>query len=100
MTPRFYFAVLLLTVAVGCAAAPSSMEQADRRPWSVRMSASTMRRHPDPVTLEGGSRALPKWSYSTAFLIHAIAQAGAETDRPDYLDYAKRYMDAFLDESG
>lgn len=100
MTPRFCFAVLLLTVAVGCAAAPSSKEQADRRPWSVRMADSTMKRNPDPVTLEGGSRALPKWSYSTAFLIHAIAQVGTEMDRPDYLDYAKRYMDAFIDESG
>lgn len=100
MTRSFSFFVLLLAIAAGCAAAPSTEEQPDRRPWSVRMAESTMKRHPDPVTLEGGSRALPKWSYSTAFLIHAIAQAGVEKDRPIYLDYAKRYMDAFLDESG
>ena len=97
---RSFFCVLVLVFGMtGCATAQSP-ERGNGRPWSVRMADSVMARHPDPVSLEGGSRKLPKWSYSTAFLIHAIAQAGVEKDQAKYIDYAKQYMDAFLDASG
>src|SRR5688500_999308 len=91
--------VALLTFACGCAAAQSSAKP-DAAPWSVRMSDSVIVRNPDPLTIEGGKPERPNWSYSTAFLVHAVAQAGSAKDKPAYLDYGKRYVDAFLDASG
>ena len=100
MTRAIFPLVALVLVTVGCAGAQSAQQHAGDPPWSMRMADSVMMRNPDPVTLEGGSRKLPRWSYSNAFLVHAIAQAGIEDDQPKYVDYAKQYMDAFLDPAG
>jgi unsaturated rhamnogalacturonyl hydrolase len=96
---RIATVALMLLLAVGCASS-SPRPQPTAKAWSTRMADSVLARNPDPLTLEGGKRARPNWSYSTAFLVQSVALAGVANNDPRYLDYARSYADAFLDSQG
>ena len=69
--------------------------------WAVRMADAVMARHPDPGTIDLGPRERePAWDYAAAFAVHAVGQVGARTGDAKYVDYARRYMDLFVDEAG
>ena len=69
--------------------------------WSVRVANTSIAQHPQATTIERDPRIHgPKWQYSTAFVVDAIAQVGVVTGDRKYIDYAARYVDVFLDDSG
>ncbi|HEV2294942.1 MAG TPA: glycoside hydrolase family 88 protein [Tepidisphaeraceae bacterium] len=95
-TPLF---VALLVMACGCARreGPSNTGEANAVRWSVRMADSTMARHPNPALMEDPE---PEWRYSSSFAVHSIARLGVETGERKYIDYARRYMEPFIDDAG
>jgi unsaturated rhamnogalacturonyl hydrolase len=114
-TPEsFVVCALVLLVGCGCAARaeapeppPQQQPQQPQQPqrsqprWSVRMADSVLARHPDPATIgRRAGRAEPKWDYASSFAAYAVAQVGLRTGQVKYLDYARRYMDAFVDGRG
>jgi len=90
---------LLLAALTGCASDAKQSRATRLGPdhWAVRMADSTIARYPNPALMEDAE---PHWRYSTSFTVHAIGRLGAETGNAKFVDYAKRYADAFIDESG
>ena len=86
----------LWLLACGCAQPASDREAAAPR-MSVRMADSTMARHPTPALMEDPE---PEWRYSSSFAVHAIARLGVETGEQKYVDYARKYMEPFVDDAG
>ncbi|MGB7158018.1 MAG: glycoside hydrolase family 88 protein [Tepidisphaeraceae bacterium] len=91
--------VVVLAAFCGCTrdAKPSKPSPLKADHWAVRMADSTIARHPNPALMEDPE---PHWRYSTSFTVHAIARLGTETGNPKYIDYAKRYVEPFIDETG
>lgn len=84
---------LLLLAAVAAAQ--------EGRPWSVRMADSVMGRQPRATQIEQRTPAdTPKWSYSAALLVRAVGEVGRKTSGKKYLDYAKDYVDCFVNDQG
>ena len=91
-----YVALCLAMVGWGCAKTAVSREAAAPG-MAVRMADSTIARHPDPALMEDPE---PEWRYSSSFAVHAIARLGVETGQQKYVDYARKYMESFIDEQG
>ena len=89
--------LMLALLACGCAQSAGNREAAAGPRMSVRMADSTMARHPNPALMEDPE---PEWRYSSSFAVHAIARLGVETGQQKYLDYARKYMEPFVDEQG
>ncbi len=74
------------------------------KPWSARMADSIMVRQPKGIMIEGrGPNYVPKWSYSVAFAVRAVAEVGVNAtglEREKYIAYAKDYMANFINEQG
>jgi unsaturated rhamnogalacturonyl hydrolase len=105
MNLRILFSLLSLScLGAGCASSLPSSDRAaadQRDTWSVRMADSVLARNPDPTTLERADpKTPPKWSYATAFEVQAIGELGARTGDKRYLDYARQFMQAFVDDHG
>jgi unsaturated rhamnogalacturonyl hydrolase len=66
--------------------------------WSSRTADSILARHPRATSIESGEP--PRWSYSPSFAVYAVAQVGLRTGDTRYVDYARQYMDAFVDAHG
>ena len=91
----------LLVVVVALVTFAGCGRPAASRPWSVRMADSVMARHADPATIElTDDAAEPKWSYSASFAVYAVAQVGVRSGDARYIDYARRYMNEFVDDRG
>jgi unsaturated rhamnogalacturonyl hydrolase len=90
---------LLLAIVSGCAT-PKKPEKSDK-PWSLRMAESVVARHPDPAKWELDDKQRdPKWSYATSFATYAVTTVGLSTGDAKLAEYAKKYIDAFIDEDG
>ncbi len=61
------------------------------------MADSTIARHPNPALMEDPE---PEWRYSSSFAVHAIARLGVQTGNAKYVDYARKYMEPFIDDDG
>ena len=87
---------LVLLAASGCTSTTTP-----KQPWSVLTADSIIAQHPHGSTIENDPRVRgPKWQYSTAFAVQAIAQVGVQTGGRKYIDYAARYVNLFLDDTG
>jgi unsaturated rhamnogalacturonyl hydrolase len=113
MTPatlRGTFLTLAFTLLfTGCSTMTSSTPDASgatavatEGPWSVRTAKSVVARSSRGVNIERdpASTAPPKWSYSTAFNVYAVAMVGEKTGDQRLLDYGRDYVRAFTDDSG
>jgi len=72
-------------------------------PWAQRMADSIIARQPKGTMLEArGQGEMPKWSYSAAFCVRAVAEVGAGKGAAGekYVKYAQDYMDAFINDAG
>jgi unsaturated rhamnogalacturonyl hydrolase len=91
--------VVVATIAAGCTT-PKKPEKSEK-PWSVRMAESVVAEHPDPSKWEIDERRQdPKWSYATSFATYAVTTVGLSTGDPKLTEYAKLYIDAFIDKDG
>ena len=88
-------------LSLGCTS-NSNGATASTQPWSARMADSIMARHPRGVTIEQNedAPAQQKWTYSTAFAIYAIGEVGVRSGDKKYVDYARAYMNEFIDDKG
>jgi unsaturated rhamnogalacturonyl hydrolase len=92
----------LILLASACAPqerspAESTSPPAPAQRWSVRMADSTIARHPNPSLMEDPE---PEWRYSSSFAVHAIAQLGVDTREPKYIEYAKQFVEPFIEDDG
>ena len=92
-----WITLLVAVAACGCAGAGCSANDAKAQRWSVRMADATIARHPNPALMEDPE---PEWRYSSSFAVHAIARLGVETGERKYIDYARRYVEPFIDDHG
>ena len=88
----FIFMALLL----GCSPKNKSSEK-EQQPvsWAIQFADATMTRYDSLVTYLGKK---PKYEYDLAFLASAIDKFG--TVDPKYSEYAKAYIDYFVQEDG
>ena len=92
--------LLLLIIVTGCATAKTK-PPASEKPWSIRMAETVVAEHPDPAKWElDDKRRAPKWSYATSFAAYAVAAVGARTGDAAFVEYAKKYVDEFIDKDG
>jgi unsaturated rhamnogalacturonyl hydrolase len=95
--------VVLATLLAGSTALAADPIDATK-PWSARMADSIMTRQPKGIMIEGrGPNYVPKWSYSVAFAVRAVAEVGVNAKGPEkdkYIAYAKDYMANFIDDAG
>jgi len=99
-----YACLLLLLVAAalagGCATGPKKPEKSEK-PWSRRMAESVVAEHPDPSKWEVDKRSQDsKWSYATSYATYAVTTVGLSTGDRKLSEYAKTYVDAFIDKDG
>ncbi len=96
---RWVSLCLAMIASGGCARSGRSSKNAEAVTprMSVRMADSTIARHPNPALMEDPE---PEWRYSSSFAVHAIARLGVERGEQRYIDYARKYVDAFIDAEG
>jgi len=96
----YAFVLVLIALVTGCTTAKQKPPASDK-PWSVRMAETVVAQHPDPAKWElDDKRHAPKWSYATSFATYAVATVGARNGDAAFIDYAKKYVDAFIDKDG
>jgi unsaturated rhamnogalacturonyl hydrolase len=88
--------ILLIGMLFGCTSKNKApiIEQ-KQISWAIKMADAVMARFDSLVTYNGKS---PKYEYDLAFLASAIDKLGS-TD-PKYSEYAKAYIDYFVQEDG
>jgi len=69
--------------------------RSENQSWAIKFADATMTRYDSLVTYLGNK---PKYEYDLAFLASAIDKLGS-TD-PKYSEYAKAYIDYFVQEDG
>lgn len=88
--------ILIVVLCIGCASKPKT-PVADQKQisWAIKMADATITRYDSLVTYLGKS---PKYEYDLAFLASAIDKLGTTDEK--YLEYAKAYIDYFVQEDG
>lgn len=67
-------------------------------PWSLQMSDTVLRRHPNAVRLNADPA--PTWSYSQGFTFTALYLVHRKTQDKKYWDYIVSYYEGMIDNQG
>ncbi len=95
---KWYRALILSVVFIAAAMCESSPTAREAAPWSVRMAASVMQRHPEPWTLEAPKK--PKWEYTYGLVLKAIQEVWLVTGDSSFFRYVESYYDHFITDDG
>jgi unsaturated rhamnogalacturonyl hydrolase len=98
---RLHIWALPVLFAITCGCANDRGGRDPSKPYSIRMADTIIARHPNPTAIERDPKEpWAKWSYSTSFAVQAIAEVGVRTGDRKYIDYGRRYMEAFVNRRG
>ncbi len=92
-------AAVLLGLAGGAAAVAASGMAAggkERRPLAVRLADAVLSRWPDPLAIAPDKG----WEYTTGIVLRGVVEVYRQSRDPRYLDYIRRWVDAYVLEDG
>ena len=78
---------------------PDSLRVPMSWPWARRIAESFLLRHPGAVTYDSGSPNR-RWNYEQGLMLEAFHQMWLSTKDRRYLDFMKRNIDQYVEESG
>lgn len=92
---------LALALPVNAAAPSESEERRVELSWPERIAISTMQRSPEAWAMrEHKNLSQPEWGYTYGLILMAFERLYQRTGKPEYLDYAKTYVDQLIDVDG
>jgi unsaturated rhamnogalacturonyl hydrolase len=87
--------LMLAVLAVAPPPAPPSARPPSAGPMAVRLADAVLARWPDPLTLSEKG-----WEYTNGIVLRGIAEVYRTGRDPRYLDYVRRWVDAYLRPDG
>lgn len=98
-----YILSCLILLASACSPSKSTTEavgenEANEKPWSVRMADSDMKRNPEGWMVDFNKK--PKWDYTQGLFVSALERVWERTGDEKYFNYIKNFADFMISEDG
>lgn len=92
---KFFATILIIAIVFGCSQPNKTNEKEKYLSWALKFSDAVMHRSDSLIYYD---RETPKYEYDYAFLASAIDKLGKYDNK--YSEYAKAYIDYFVQEDG